>query len=85
MEKEARIVFAVFAISALVAFSMPTQEEIAEAQGIVGELMADHIAANKKGKETPEAVGAAAKAPRLVALKKASRTRQEDGYGIVSR
>lgn len=36
------------------------KEELAEAQAIANELMAEHIAANKKGKESSEAVGDAA-------------------------
>ena len=57
-----RILFAAFALSALWATAMPTKEELANAQSIVNELMADHIAANKKGKESNEAVGDAAMA-----------------------
>ena len=44
------------------ATAMPTKDELAEAQAIVNELMKDHIAANKKGKESSEAVGDAAMA-----------------------
>ena len=40
--------------------AMPTKEELAKAQNIVNELMQEHFAANKKGKETSEAVGDAA-------------------------
>ena len=44
------------------ATAMPTKEELAEAQTTVNKLMKDHIAANKKGKESSEAVGDAAMA-----------------------
>ena len=57
-----RIMFIAFAFCALAATAMPTKEEQAEAQAIVNELMKDHIAANKKGKESNEAVGDAAMA-----------------------
>ena len=50
------------ALGALAATAMPTKEEQAEAQAIVNELMKDHITANKKGKESSEAVGDAAMA-----------------------
>lgn len=50
----------VLALGTLVATAMPSKEELAKAQSIVNELMKDHIAANKKGKESHEAVGDAA-------------------------
>ena len=55
-----RMVSVAFALAALAALAMPTKEEMAEAQSIVNELMKDHVAANKKGKETNVAVGDAA-------------------------
>ena len=51
-----------FALTALAALAMPTKEDMAEAQSIVNELMKDHVAANKKGKESNVAVGDAAMA-----------------------
>jgi len=44
-------------LCAMEAFPMPSQKDIAETQEIVGELMKEHIAANKKGKKTLKAVG----------------------------
>ena len=52
----------VLALGTLVATAMPSKEELAKAQSIVNELMKDHITANKKGKESNEAVGDAAMA-----------------------
>ena len=57
-----RMVLAVFALSALAALAMPTKEEQAEAQSIALELLKVHIDANKRGKESHEAVGDAAMA-----------------------
>ena len=45
------------ALAALAALALPTKEDMAEAQSIVNELMKDHVAANKKGKESNVAVG----------------------------
>lgn len=50
----------VLALGTLVATAMPSKEELAKAQSIVNELMKNHITANKKGKESHEAVGDAA-------------------------
>lgn len=50
----------VLAFGTLAATAMPTKDEQAKAKSIVNELMKDHITANKKGKESHEAVGDAA-------------------------
>lgn len=57
-----RILLSALVLCALAATAMPTKKEQSEAQAIVNELMKDHIAANKKGKESNEAVGDAAMA-----------------------
>lgn len=51
-----------FAFGTLAATAMPSKEEQAKAQSIVNELMNDHVTANRKGKESNEAVGDAAMA-----------------------
>ena len=52
-----RLTIIAFALGALAALAMPTKKELSEAQSIVNELMKDHVIANKKGKESNEAVG----------------------------
>lgn len=70
------------ALVALSASGMPTKDELAEAQVIVGELMADHIAANNKGNETSEAVGDAAMALSGDAEGEAAREGQQSAIAV---
>jgi len=44
----------------LAAAAMPTKDELSKAQSVANDQMKDHIAANKNGKESNEAVGDAA-------------------------